>query len=71
MGLQNGYVRRFGGHWIAQDGQKVEGKRFLGRLTNLAPKGKGESSMSVTRLNPKGWKVKRRKSCSHGEAWIG
>jgi hypothetical protein len=34
-------------------------------------KDKGESSMSVTRLNAKVCSVTHRKSCTHGETWIG
>jgi hypothetical protein len=43
--MREGYVRRFGDHWIASERQKVEGKRFLGHSAYLASKDKGENTL--------------------------
>jgi len=51
--------------------RRLRATDLLGRLPYLASKDQGDNSMSATRLNAKGWSVKRRKSCPHGEAWIG
>src|SRR5215470_669205 len=53
-----------------QEGE-VEGKGPLGYPINRAGKPKGESSISGTRVNAKVCSVTHRKSCSHGETWIG
>jgi hypothetical protein len=53
--------------WLPK-GAEVEGNRPLGRLAYLEPKGEGESSMPVKRLNGKGCNVRRRKPCTYGEA---
>ena len=48
------------------EGREVESTRPLGHPTDLAPKGKGENSMSGTRLNEKVCIARHRKSCAHG-----
>jgi hypothetical protein len=56
-------VRRFGAHRIRSQSEMVESQHHLRRLTDLAGKPKGESSMSGKRLNRKVCTVRRRKSC--------